>query len=497
MVRRRADAAEKAPPRGVTSPPPRGVTPPLTIAERRILGRQLRQAVPRESHAGWAPSVERGDPVQILIDCGKSRVRQLLPVRYARMLDSPFAFLRGSAAVMAADLAGTPATGIRVQACGDCHLANFGVYTSPEGRAIFDINDFDETLPAPFEWDVKRLASSIVLAGRTAGLAERASAKAARTAVRAYREKLGDLARLDPLAAWNTRVDVLDIIQSQDDEKLRERERLRVTQSAAALPAYQDFPKLVGLARGTWRIKDNPPLIFHFEDLGEGERGLDVDAIFARYRESLPEERRVLFDRYRPVDCAFKVVGIGSVGTFCAVGLFLTADEAPLFLQIKEAQASVLAPYAGASVYANQGQRVVVGQRIMQAASDVFLGWTGDAELGGRHFYIRQLKDRKLASIGEMMERDALRFYAELCGTTLARAHARSGDAAMISGYLGSSEAFDAAIQEFAVEYADQSERDHRLLVEAERTGRITANRELGKPLVPAVAKAAGSRDVS
>jgi len=456
----------------------------LTVAERRTLGRRLRQDVPRESHAGWSASDKRADPVAILVAAGRSRVQKLLPVRYARMMESPFAFLRGAAAGMVADLATTPNTGIRVQACGDCHLLNFGVYASPEGRAIFDINDFDETLPAPFEWDVKRLAASLVLAGRHAGLAERASAKAARAAVRAYREKLADLARLDPIAAWNSRVDVLDVIAAQEDEKLREQERLRITQSAAALPAYQDFPKLVGLARGEWRIKDNPPLIFHFDDLGTGEHGISSHEVFGRYRETLPEERRVLFDRYRLVDCAFKVVGVGSVGTFCAVGLFMTPDEAPLFLQIKEAQSSVLAPHAGASAYVNQGQRVVVGQRVMQAASDVFLGWTDDGP-DQRQFYIRQLKDKKLASIGEMLGRDALRFYAELCGTTLARAHARSGDAALISGYLGSSEAFDAAIQEFAVDYADQSEHDHRRLAEAIRAGRIEANLELTKPLTP------------
>ena len=460
-------------------------TAALTIAERRTLGRRMRQKVPRESHAGWSEPAKRADPVQILIECGKNRVQKLLPVRYARMLESPFAFLRGAAAGMVADLATAPTTGIRVQACGDCHLLNFGVYASPEGRAIFDINDFDETLPAPFEWDVKRLAASIVLAGRHAGLAERVSAKASRAAVRAYREKLADLARLDPIAAWNTRVDVLDIIQAQDDAKLRERELLRISQSASVMPAYQDFPRLAGLANGAWRIKDNPPLIFHFDALGAGEHGIDSAEVFARYRETLPEERRVLFDRYHLVDIAFKVVGVGSVGTFCAVGLFMTPDEAPLFLQIKEAQASVLSPYAGASAYTNQGQRVVTGQRVMQAASDVFLGWTDDGP-DSRHFYIRQLKDKKLASIGEIMERDALRFYAELCGTTLARAHARSADAALISGYLGSSEAFDAAIQEFAVDYADQSEHDHRRLAEAVRSGRVEANLDLHKPLVPA-----------
>jgi uncharacterized protein (DUF2252 family) len=459
-------------------------TASLTIAERRARGRRLRQEVPRESHAGWSAPEHRADPVDILIACGKNRVQKLLPVRYARMAESPFAFLRGAAAGMVADLAEAPTTNIRVQACGDCHLMNFGVYASPEGRAIFDINDFDETLPAPFEWDVKRLAASIVLAGRHAGLSEKTNAKAARAAVRAYREKLADMARLDPIAAWNTRVDVLDIIAAQDDEKLKAREQQRITQAATAMPAYQDFPKLVGMARGAWRIKDNPPLIFHFDDLGQGEHAISAHEVFGHYRQTLPEERRVLFDRYRLVDCAFKVVGVGSVGTFCAIGLFMTPDEAPLFLQIKEAQPSVLAPYAGASAYVNQGLRVVVGQRVMQAASDVFLGWTEEGPQD-RQFYVRQLKDKKLASIGEIMEREALRFYAELCGTTLARAHARSGDAAFISGYLGSSEAFDAAIQEFAVDYADQSEHDHRRLAEAIRSGRVQANLELATPLTP------------
>jgi uncharacterized protein (DUF2252 family) len=465
-----------------TSPVPiSDETAALSVAARRALGRRLRLTVPRESHAGWSAPEQRGDPVEILIAAGKSRVHKLLPVRYARMMESPFAYLRGAAAGMAADLAGTPVTGPRVQACGDCHLLNFGVYASPEGRAVFDINDFDETLPAPFEWDVKRLAASLVLAGRHAGLPERTSAKAARAAVRAYREKLADLARLDPIAAWNTRIDVLDTIAALDDDKLREREARRITQADATSAPYQAFPKLAGMARGAWRIKDNPPLIFHFEDLGDGEHGITAHEVFGRYRETLPEERRVLFDRYRLLDCAFKVVGVGSVGTFCAIGLFMTPDEAPLFLQIKEAQTSVLAPFAGASAYVSQGQRVVTGQRMMQSASDVFLGWTDD-RADGRQFYIRQLKDKKLASIGEIMEREALRFYAELCGTTLARAHARSGDAALISGYLGSSEAFDAAIQEFAVDYADQSERDHRSLAEAVRSGRIEADLALPIP---------------
>ena len=469
MAKRRPAEAPAPIPALVAEPPM-----PPTIAERRALGQRMRAATAREAHSGWAAGKDRRDPIEILIESGRARVQDLLPVRYARMLDSPFAFLRGSAAVMAADLATTVSSGIRVQACGDCHLVNFGVYTSPEGRAIFDINDFDETLPAPFEWDVKRLAASIVLAGRHAQLSERASARAARAAVRVYRERMNELARVDPLTVWSTRVDVAQVISEIDDPKLRASQERRIAQAAGTMPAFQDFPRLAAQAGGSWRIRDNPPLIYHFDQEIDNERCLRVQDVFAHYRDSLPDERKLLYDRYHLVDTAFKVVGVGSVGTFCAIGLFLTPDESPLFLQIKEAQASVLAPYAGKSKYDNEGQRVVVGQRIMQSASDLFLGWTHDTG-ASRHFYVRQLKDRKLASLAEMIEREALRFYAELCGSTLARAHARSGDAALISGYLGSSEAFDAAIQEFAVDYADQSERDFRLLVQAVRSGRLQA----------------------
>ncbi len=473
MAKRRPAEAQPAgavPTAAVTAPP---ALP--TIVERRALGRRLRSNAAREAHAGWSPPEKRRDPIDILIESGRARVQDLLPVRYARMQESPFAFLRGSAAVMAADLAGTPSPGIRVQACGDCHLINFGVYTSPEGRAIFDINDFDETLPAPFEWDVKRLAASIVLAGRHASLTERVSARAARAAVRAYREYMAELARKDPLAVWSERVDVAKVIADLEDPKLRLTQERKLSQAASTMPAFQDFPRLASLADGIWRIRDNPPLIYHFDQEADSANALKVQEVFAHYRETLPDERKLLFDRYRLVDTAFKVVGVGSVGTFCAIGLFMTADEVPLFLQIKEAQSSVLAPYAGASAYDNQGQRVVVGQRLTQSASDLFLGWTHDS-VATRHFYVRQLKDRKLASLAEIMEREALRFYAELCGSTLARAHARSGDAALISGYLGSSEAFDAAIQEFAVDYADQSERDYRLLIQAVRSGRLNAD---------------------
>jgi uncharacterized protein (DUF2252 family) len=351
---------------------------------------------------------------------------------------------------------------------------NFGAFATPEGTPVFDINDFDETLPAPFEWDVKRLATSIVMAGRQARFTEKACCRAARAAVRAYRDHLGELASCDPLQIWHSRIDVKEALQGIDDAKERQRQERRISGFDDANPAYDDFPKLAAPAGKGWRIKDNPPLIFHFDMTGETKSGLDAEELFRRYRQSLPEERRILYDRYRFTDAAFKVVGVGSVGTFCAIGLFMSEDGAPLFLQIKEATTSVLAPYAGASQYDNQGQRVVVGQRIIQAVSDIFLGWTTDGH-PARHFYLRQLKDRRLAMIGRAMATDALEFYAKLCGRILGRAHARSADAAEISGYLGTSEAFDAAIEAFAVAYAARSESDHRRLLKAIESGRLPA----------------------
>lgn len=459
-----------------TPPSPSSVSPddvPLrTISERRAMGKGCRETVSREQHAEWSEPSDRADPIQTLIDNSRRRIAALLPIRYARMAESPFAFLRGSAVVMAADFGSMPSSGIRVQACGDCHLMNFGVYASPEGTPVFDINDFDETLPAPFEWDIKRLATSIVLAGRHAEASEKACGRAARAAVRSYREHLSLLAERDPFQIWHSRIDVKKALLGILDAKERERQERRVSGTDVTNPAYDDFPKLAASTGNGYRIKDNPPLIFHFDMTRNGSGGLHAEDLFLRYRETLPEERRILYDRYRFVDAAFKVVGVGSVGTFCAIGLFMTADGAPLFLQIKEAAPSVLAPFAGASPYGNQGQRVVVGQRIIQAATDIFLGWTEDTQ-SSRHFYLRQLKDRKLASIGAAMQTESLEFYANLCGSALARAHARSGDAVEISGYLGSSETFDAAIEAFAAAYAHQCERDHRLLIKAIEGGRL------------------------
>jgi uncharacterized protein (DUF2252 family) len=433
--------------------------------ERREAGAALRHDVPRSAQAQWTPPADRADPVEILIAQGKSRMQELLPIRYGRMRANPFAFLRGAAAVMAADLARTPATGIRLQACGDAHLANFGSYATPEGLPVFDINDFDETLPAPFEWDLKRLATSLVVSGRVAQYSEKAARKLAYAAAKAYGEHMAELAGLPPVVAWSRRIDLAKAIADIEDSKVRdavEKRLARVLESGA---------KHFGLAKtqdGKVRIPEKPPLVYHLS-----KHDLPARKAFESYAKTLQEDRRVLLHRHTLRDVAFKAVGVGSVGTFCAIGLLTAGDGSPLLLQIKEAQESVLAPFAGSSAYANHGERVVVGQRMMQAATDVFLGWTR-APIDGRCFYIRRLKDSRLADIGAQLQA-ALPFYASLCGRTLARAHARAGDPALVSGYIGSGTAFEEAVSEFAVAYADQTEKDWNSFVAAIKAGRITA----------------------
>ena len=435
------------------------------IAERRAIGLEWRHRVPLAAVAEWQPPASRADPVDLLIEQGRSRIEELLPVRYARMKTDPFAFLRGAAAVMAADLAAGPSTGLRVQACGDCHLANFGAYATPEGNPVFDVNDFDETLPAPFEWDVKRLGASLAVAGRVARMSGRECRRLARTSTESYRRHLAQLALLSPLDAWSSHIDLAAAIADIDQAKLRRRIEKR---RAAVLEGAAHHFGLVERKNGDWRIKEKPPLVRRLS-----RHELHAHQAFASYAETLQEDRRVLLQRYHHRDVAFKTVGVGSVGTFCAIGLFVADDGSPLLLQIKEAQESVLAPFAGSSNYANQGERVVVGQRMMQAATDVFLGWTGNP-VNGRYFYVRRLKDSRLANLGALLE-EMLPYYAELCGRTLARAHARAGDSVALSGYIGDDSAFDKAIAEFAVAYAKQTERDWRSFVDAIAAGRITA----------------------
>ncbi len=447
-----------------------------TAAERRADGKTLREKVPREEHGGWKPPKDRRDPVEIVLASNEGRMPDLVPIRHGRMLSSPFAFYRGTAALMAADLAHTPASGLRVQACGDAHLLNFGAFATPERNVIFDINDLDETLPAPWEWDLKRLTTSVVVAGRYLRLSENDSARAAAATVRAYREQMAEYAFMKALDVWYDRIDLARLIKEAPSEEDRERIEQRIEKTREHTVAEHDFPKLVERHGETPVIKDNPPLIFHpSEKFAPGYKTGYAEAI-AHYRESLPEHVRILFDRFHFFDLAIKVVGVGSVGTLCAVGLFMAADDDPLFLQVKEARASVLEPYAGKSVHPNHGQRVIAGQRLMQSASDIFLGWTTGKN--GKHYYVRQLRDMKISAIVEGWDVNMLRAYSRMCALALARAHARSGDAAMISGYMGSSEAFDDAVCEFAVEYADQTQRDYRAFVKAVRAGRVEATVE-------------------
>lgn len=434
-----------------------------TRDELRQAGGALRQIVPRSAHAGWAPPRDRPDPVEILIEQGKSRVSELLPIRYGRMETDPFSFLRGAAAVMASDLSRTPTTNIRMQTCGDAHLNNFGSYATAEGLPVFDINDFDETLPAPFEWDLKRLATSLVVAGRVAQYSEKAARGLALATVQSYREHISMLARLPPVEAWNQHIDLAQAIARIDDAKVRAAVQKRLAQ---VLESGSKHFNLIEEKRGRFHIREKPPLVYHLNT-----HDLPAHRAFASYAKTLQEDRRVLLHRYALRDVAFKAVGVGSVGTFCAIGLLTAGDGSPLLLQIKEAQESALAPFAGPSKYTNNGERVVVGQRMMQAATDMFLGWTREP-IDGRHFYIRRLKDARLANIGARLEA-ALPFYASLCGRTLARAHARAGEAAMVSGYIGSGAAFPEAITEFGVAYADQTDKDWKSFLEAIKAGRI------------------------
>jgi uncharacterized protein (DUF2252 family) len=436
------------------------------VEDRLARGRALREELGRASFVGWEPPPDRPDPVEVLQRSNEGRLPELVPIRFGRMAVSPFAFLRGSAAVMAEDLARRPVTGLSVQVCGDCHLMNFGIFATPERNVVFGLNDFDETLPGPWEWDLHRLAASFVVAGRDGGIKEKAARAAAAEAVASYREHLWEHALRSPLEVWYDRITMEQTIEEAETKEGREYRR-RLLEKARQRVAENLFPKLVREEAGDFRIVDQPPLIFH---PAAADAPAIIHEFIETYRESLPGDRRVLFDRYRFRDLAVKVVGVGSVGTRCFVALFSSAGEHPLLLQVKEANASVLERFTRTEPVPHNGERVVVGQRLMQPASDIFLGWgTGSA---GRHFYIRQLRDMKVSvTIGSSAT--ALLAYAGYCGRALARAHANSGDAAMIAGYLGKRTVFDEAVAAFAVGYADQTERDHATLVEAIRDGRV------------------------
>jgi uncharacterized protein (DUF2252 family) len=444
-----------------------------TIAERQQAGKLLRNKCPRLSHGKVILGQgDKRDIVALIEATNEGRLENLIPVRHGRMLQSAFAYFRGTAAIQAHDLAGTPTSGIIVQACGDCHLLNFGGFATPERNLVFGINDFDETLPAPFEWDLKRLAASFVIAARWRGFG---SAQAREIAVRSaasYRESIRKRAGMGVLEAWYSRVTHDDVlaVAGKDAESLR-RAKQRVTEARKQNHEHV-FHKLTAPIRGQPRIVDQPPLLYHPQLPGVNEH--TIAAFFKQYRETLAEERRMLFDRFKVVDVALKVVGVGSVGTHCFVALLLAAPDDPLFLQVKEARPSVLERYTGSSRVAHNGQRVVVGQRRLQAASDIFLGWSRSPDR--RDFYVRQLRDMKVAPDVESQSPRVMRTYAALCGLALARAHEKAGDAATIAGYLGSTDQFDQAIGEYAVAYADQVERDYATFVKAVSSGRLKSD---------------------
>jgi uncharacterized protein (DUF2252 family) len=432
-----------------------------TYGARYEQGIVLRRKTPREAQAELKDYAGR-NPVALLAEGDRARVPELVPERYKRMLVSPFTFLRGAATVMAQDLAHAPRAGINVQACGDCHLMNFGAFATPEEIILFDINDFDETLPGvDFTVDLKRLAASVAVAGLDAKFSAKRARAAAAATVRAYRLHMRGLARLSPLEIWHSRIELAREISQFDDPALKRRLQAVLHKAGRSLERDDNFPHLV---KGD-KIADKRPTIYHFNRKTDPRERVDPQEVFASYRKRLPPDRLCLFDRYELKDTAFKAVGVGSVGTFCAVSLFLCGDGTPLFLQFKEARKSAL-ECLGPKFSGHQGRRVVEGQRTMQAASDIFLGWTED-EISGRHFYVRQLKNRRLGSISELVEGKALVSYARLCGRTLARAHARSGDPAMIAGYIGKNDAMDDALASFAMAYAKRTRQDYDLLAKA------------------------------
>ena len=445
-------------------------------ADRYAQGKQLRKSCPRSTHAAWVPQSHRPDPVQLILNADQDRIPELVPLRHGRMAQSPFTFYRGSALNMASDLATTPNTGIHVQCCGDAHLLNFGGFATPERNIIFSINDLDDTLPAPWEWDIKRLAASFVLACRDNGLSESVAREAVFTCVRSYREHMAAFSELKTLELWYYCLESEMLISSIPDPQFRKRAINRLTKERGRSVAEDIFPKLAQASGESCIIRDQLPEIFHLEGHQPGEIDEVVSEAFDRYKESLIPAYRTLLDRFILRDAAIKVVGIGSVGTICWVLLFMAGEGDPFFLQVKEARSSVLEPYAGKSQFPNHGQRVVNGQRLMQPYSDPFLGWAQGRF--GRHFFMRQLRDIKISIRVETFGKPEMLIYADWCGHALALSHARSGDPALISGYLGKSDAFDNALAVFSVAYADQTEKDHAALQKSIKDGKVEATFE-------------------
>jgi uncharacterized protein (DUF2252 family) len=460
----------------------------LTPAERAVIGKAARAEVPRASHAAFDRPSTRPCPLDLLAEQAKSRLPELVPVRWGRMMVSPFTYYRGAALPMASDLAGTPVSGLAVQACGDAHLSNFGIFGSAERSLVFDVNDFDETLPGPWEWDVKRLAASMEVAARGNGFSTKQRRRIVMACVGRYRQAMRSFAGMTNLDVWYARAD-MEQLRAQFDSQLQARQRRAVDKGLAKArtrDSMQEVAKLTRMVDGRPRIISDPPVLVPIDELipADADRAsleAQLTGLIAKYKRTLPTDRRYLLDQFEFCDMARKVVGVGSVGTRCWIVLMLGRNDSdPLFLQVKEAEASVLSRFVGASKYTNQGQRVVAGQRLMQASSDIFLGWQRiEAGLDEqvRDFYVRQLRDWKFSVDIETMVPSGVRLYGELCGWTLARAHARSGDRIAVAAYLGGSDVFDRAITQFASAYADQNEHDFQSLVDAVASGRIIADR--------------------
>ena len=461
------------------------VVPHLTVAERVARGKAARSEVPRSSQAIFEPSADRLDPVDLLESQARTRVPDLVPIRYGRMLVSPFTFYRGAAKIMAHDLAATARSGLNVQCCGDAHLSNFGVFASPERRLMFDINDFDETLPGPWEWDVKRLAVSMLIAARDNGYRVRDQDSIVLETAKQYRTTMREFAAMENLAVWYARLEIEEVLRerSADLAPVTVKRTQKMLAKAHTRDSMSAFAKLTQIVDGEARIVDQSPLIVPIDVLAPGEAREELfgqlRSLLRSFRTSIEPDRRVLLEEFRLVDFARKVVGVGSVGTRAWIALLLGRDSNdPLFLQMKEAEASVLEEAAGPSEFKNHGQRVVVGQRLMQASSDIFLGWLhvkAGADGNPRDFYGRQLKDWKGSVEIDQMIPAGMTIYGRLCGWTLARAHARSGDRIAIASYLGGGDKFDRAILEFSRAYADQNERDYNELAKAVKSGRIKA----------------------
>lgn len=446
--------------------------PTASKTERYEKGRAIRKIVPRSSHQQYVPSENREDPVDILIRTSIGRIESLLPIRYTRMMESPFAFFRGAAAIMAADLEQTPNTGIDLQLCGDCHLMNFGGFATPERKLVFDINDFDETFPGPWEWDVKRLAASFVIAGKWRKFSKKNCKEFAWNVADSYKRHMLDYSKLSALQIWYADIDLAELIELGKDEEIKEFHQKRIKKAAEYTAHEKEFAKMTYRDGVRARIKDEPPLIYHPSGNEEDQILKEAEIVHKRYLKSLPEDKQVLLSRYSMHDFAIKVVGVGSVGTLCGISLLMSATGEPIFLQFKEARKSVLEQHVKVKAkYTHQGERIVIGQKLMQSASDMFLGWTNDDK--GRFFYIRQLRDAKVKPVLEIMKEENMIDYAKACGWALARAHARSGDPSMLSGYIGDSNEFANSISKFSLLYADQNESDYNKMVKAVKEGRL------------------------